>query len=62
MPRGRKPVDDPRNLLITVRLTAAEYRYLKALAMKHGRPLGEVVRFLALAGMPQPSSIDKSDE
>jgi hypothetical protein len=56
MPRGRKPADDPRNLLITVRLTAAEYRYLQVLAMKHGRPLGEVVRFLALGGMPRPQS------
>ncbi len=53
MPRGRKLVENPRNLLITVRLTAAEYRYLQALGMKHGRPLGEVVRFLALAGMPR---------
>ncbi len=51
MPRGRKPVANPRNLLITVRLTVAEYRYLQALAMQHGRPLGEVVRFLALVGM-----------
>ncbi len=52
MPRGRKPAENPRNPLITVRLTEAEYRYLQALAMKQGRPLGEVVRFLALAGMP----------
>ncbi len=62
MPRGRKPVDDPRNLLITVRLTSAEYRYLQALAMKHGRPLGEVVRGLALSGMPQLSNQDKPAE
>jgi hypothetical protein len=52
MPRGRKPAENPRNLLITVRLTVAEYRYLQALALKRGRPLGEVVRALSLAGMP----------
>jgi hypothetical protein len=51
VPRGRKPAENPRNLLITVRLTAAEYRYLQALALKRGRPLGEVVRALSLAGM-----------
>lgn len=54
MPRGRKPAENPRNLLITVRLTEEEYRYLQSLALKHGRPLGEIVRFLALAGMPRP--------
>jgi hypothetical protein len=53
MPRGRKPVPDPRNLLITVRLTADEYHYLQGLSMKHGRPLGEIVRSLSLAGMPR---------
>ena len=54
MPRGRKPAENPRNLLITVRLTEEEYRYLQGLAMKHGRPLREIVRFLSLAGMPKP--------
>lgn len=52
MPRGRKPTENPRDMLITVRLTEEEYRYLQGLAMKHGRPLGEIVRFLSLAGMP----------
>ncbi len=60
MPRGRKPVDNPRDILITLRLTGAEYHYLQSLALKHGRPLGEVVRFLALAGMPIEK--DKSGE
>jgi hypothetical protein len=46
--------------LITLRLTGAEYHYLQSLALKHGRPLGEVVRFLALAGMPIEK--DKSGE
>ena len=55
MPRGRKPADDPRNMIITVRLTEEEYRYLQALSLKHGRPLGEIVRFLCLAGMPRPT-------
>jgi hypothetical protein len=40
-------------MIITLRLTQGEYHYLKGLAMKRGnRPLGEIVRFLALAGMP----------
>jgi hypothetical protein len=52
MPRGRKPADNPRNVLITVRLTEAEYRYLQALAMKDGQSLGQIVRSLSLVGMP----------
>jgi hypothetical protein len=56
MPRGRKPLANPselRNVVLTVRLTQAEYRYVQALAMKQGRPMGEVVRSLVLAGMPR---------
>ncbi len=53
---GRPKLDDPRNMVVGVRLTEAEYRYLQALAMKHGRTVGEVMRFLALAGMPRPKS------
>jgi hypothetical protein len=49
---GRPNSDDPRNMVVAVRLTEAEYRYLQALGMKHGRTVGEVMRFLALAGMP----------
>ena len=52
MPRGRKPAENPRSLLITVRLTEEEYHYLQRLAMVSGRPLGEIVRALSLAGMP----------
>ncbi len=53
---GRPKKDDPRNMVVALRLTEAEYRYLQALGMKHGRTVGEMVRFLALAGMPSSSS------
>lgn len=53
MPRGRKPAENPRDVVITVRLTQEEYRYLQGLSLKQGRPLGEIVRFLCLAGMPR---------
>jgi hypothetical protein len=43
-------------MVVALRLTEAEYRYLQALGMKHGRTVGEMVRFLALAGMPSSSS------
>jgi hypothetical protein len=42
-------------MVVAVRLTEAEYRYLQALGMKQGRTVGEIMRFLALAGMPQPA-------
>jgi hypothetical protein len=58
MPRGRKPEPNPRDIIITLRLTQGEYRYLQGLSLKHGRPLGEIVRFLALAGMPVASPPD----
>ncbi len=53
MPAGRPKSDEPREMVVALRLTLAEYRYLQALAMKHGRSVGEITRFLALAGMPQ---------
>lgn len=51
---GRPKSDEPRNMVVGLRLTEAEYRYLQALGMKHGRTVGEIVRFLALAAMPVP--------
>jgi hypothetical protein len=48
-PKSGKPV---RDMVVSVRLTRAEYRSLQGLAMKQGRPLGELLRALALAGMP----------
>jgi hypothetical protein len=61
MPRGRKPEPNPRDIIITLRLTQREYRYLQGLALKHGRSLGAVVRFLALAGMPVASPPDAGE-
>lgn len=49
---GRPKSDEPREMIVSVRLTLAEYRYLQALAMKHGRSVGEIMRFMSLAGMP----------
>lgn len=49
---GRPKSDEPRELVVSVRLTVAEYRYLQELAMKHGRSVGEIMRFMSLAGMP----------
>jgi hypothetical protein len=53
--RGRKPIaerDEVRGMRVTLRLTEEEYHYLQALALKRGRPLGEVVRALSLVEMP----------
>ena len=49
---GRPKAAEPREMVVSVRLNLAEYRYLQALAMKQGRSLGEQLRVLALAGMP----------
>jgi DNA-binding MarR family transcriptional regulator len=53
MPAGRPKSEEPREMVVALRLTLAEYRYLQALAMKRGRSVGELTRVLALAGMPQ---------
>ena len=51
-PRSQK---EPRDMIVCVRLTLPEYRYVKALAMSQkNRPISEVVRALALVGMPLP--------
>jgi hypothetical protein len=52
--RGRpRAAAERRDMIICVRLTLPEYRYVKALAMSQkNRPVSEVVRSLALAGMP----------
>jgi hypothetical protein len=49
---GRPPSDDPRKLVVALRLTQAEYQYLQMLAMRRGRSVGELIRLLALADMP----------
>jgi hypothetical protein len=55
MVRGRKPFverSSVRDMRLTVRLSAAEYHYLQGLALKQGRSIGDVLRLLALTGMP----------
>ena len=49
---GRPKAAEPREMVVSVRLTLAEYRALQALAMKQGRSVGEQLRALALAGLP----------
>lgn len=49
---GRPPKDEPRVIPVGFKVNQREYRYLQQLAFKHGRSIGEIVRFLALAGMP----------
>jgi hypothetical protein len=51
---GRPKSDDPREMVVSLRLTLAEYRYLQRLAMKRGRSIGELVRLLVLVDMPTP--------
>jgi hypothetical protein len=58
--RGRpRSAAERRDMIVCVRLTLPEYRYLKSVAMgERNRPISEVVRALALAGM----SIEKPKE
>ena len=54
---GRPKAAEPRELVVSVRLTLAAYRSLQALALRQGRPLGQQLRALApvpglTAGMP----------
>jgi hypothetical protein len=39
-------------LTVSMRVTRAEYFYLQDLGRRHGRSVADVLRFLALAGMP----------
>jgi hypothetical protein len=57
MVRGPKPNPDRkqvRDMRLTIRLSQVEYDYLRKLAVKPVRSMGELVRSLALAGMPLP--------
>lgn len=56
---GRPPKDDPRVIPVGFKVTQREYWYLQQLAFKRGRSIGEVVRSLALAGMPAPTADDR---
>ena len=51
--RGRpRSAEERRDMIVCVRLTLPEYRYVKALALSQkNRPVSEVVRSLALVGM-----------
>ncbi len=49
--RPRKAVE-PMTLTVSMRVTRAEYFYLQDLGRRHGRSVADVLRFLALAGMP----------
>ncbi len=54
MPKvGRPKAAEPREMVVSLRLTLAEYRALQALAMRRGVVIGELVRVLALAGLPR---------
>jgi hypothetical protein len=53
MPKpGRPKSDQPREMVVSLRLTLAEYRYIQVLAMRRGVSIGDLVRLLALADMP----------
>jgi hypothetical protein len=51
--RGRpRSASERRDMIVCVRFTLSEYRYVKALAMSQkNRPVSEVVRSLAVVGM-----------
>ncbi len=49
--RPRK-ADEPLSLTVSMRVTRLEYLYLQDVARRHGRSVNDVLRFLALAGMP----------
>ena len=49
---GRPKAAEPRELVVSTRLTLREHRYLQALAMRQGRSLGEQLRALTLAPVP----------
>lgn len=48
---GRPKADNPRDLVVTLRLTQAEYRALQARALRRGQSVGEYVRAVALASV-----------
>jgi hypothetical protein len=49
-------------MTVSCRVTQAEWHYLDGLARKHGRSLNDLLRFLLLAGMPQPKSPASAEE
>ncbi len=52
---GRPRKDNPRELVVTFRLTLDEYRALQALALRQGQSIGELARQLATAALePRP--------
>lgn len=62
--RGGRPRKggDLRDMTVSCRVTQAEWHYLDGLARKHGRSLNDLLRFLLLAGMPQPKSPASAEE
>jgi hypothetical protein len=51
-PVGRPRKPEPRTIPVGFKVNEREYSYLQSLSFKHGRSIGEILRFLALAGMP----------
>ncbi len=49
---GRPKTAEPREMVVSLRLTQAEYHYIQALAFRRGISIGELLRLLALADMP----------
>lgn len=49
---GRPRKDEPRVIPVGFKANQREYHYLQALAYKRGCSIGELVRALALVGMP----------
>jgi hypothetical protein len=56
MPKLGRPrkAAEAMSLTVSMRVTRAEYHYLQDLARRDGRSVADVLRFLALAGMPRP--------
>jgi hypothetical protein len=61
--RGRpRSASERRDMIVCVRFTLLEYRYLKSVSMsQRNRSVSEVVRSLALDGMPieKPKELDQ---
>ncbi len=60
MPSTGRPRNaaEPMSLTVSMRVTRLEYLYLQDLARRHGRSVNDLLRFLALAGMPPPPPSD----
>jgi hypothetical protein len=49
---GRPKSAEPREMVVSLRLTHAEYHQLRSLSIRKGVSIGEFVRRLVLANMP----------